>query len=255
MRVGLFAACLTALTSRAGRRSIMAIATMALAGPVAAQAPAARLIEAGTPVTGSAGNGEQVDIYRFIGSLGSRVSFTLESPSQAVLTLYTPDGEEMLYSSGKGKIELEAVLPLTEPFLVGVSGVDGSRPYKLSFSEAPGDLHQMFFAQGIGYSIARQWDDNPNTYYIESCWIDPGRKWRRTWPRGTEEISLGRDGVEYATLTLNGREPRQMERTVKFEGLTAIYPTRTREGATRYTRVNLKDRREMHGPYNSYLCQ
>src|SRR5690606_26580365 len=86
-----------------------------LAAPAVAQEP--RSIEAGETLrveaSANPAASDQVDFYQFVGVMGSRVTLTLDSPNEALLTLYTPRGEEMLYRSGSGPIDIVAVLPLT----------------------------------------------------------------------------------------------------------------------------------------------
>lgn len=81
-------------------------------------AEAQTLIEPGTTVHGKSELGKP-DLHAFVGEAGSQASVAVDTPGEALLTLYTPRGEEMLHATGRGKVQLEAVLPLTNGFLVG----------------------------------------------------------------------------------------------------------------------------------------
>ena len=79
---------------------------------------------------------------------------------------------------------------------------------------------------------------------------------RETYGHGVQEVTLGRDGMEYAAVKGADGESRMRERKVEFEGTTAIYPIKTREGPMRYSRIDLEpvDLTEL-GPYEGYLCK
>ncbi|MBB6425410.1 hypothetical protein [Sphingopyxis sp. JAI128] len=234
----------------------MALALLASLGLVSAtHAQTPRFIEAGEIVTGEPGQSQTSDLYQFVGVVGSQVTITLDTPGHAALSIYEPHGEEMTSATGSGTVTLRAVLPLTEAYTVSVSRTDISGTYSLGLSATEPDLHQMFFARGMGYESHHRDPDGTNPYIVRSCWLDPGRKMRRIWPRGIEEHTLGRDGMEYIVSTMGGGEPRSVERQIRFEGASAIYPTARADGTTRYTKIALDLDTARVGPFGSYLCE
>ena len=237
-------------------KAVAAAAAVGLAASAQAQKP--QFIEAGKIVAGKAGKAGQADLYQFIGVMGTEVTISLKASGQAAVTLFTPTGEEMLTERGTGEVTLRAVLPLANAYTLAVSRSDLTKPYSLKLAATDPDLHQMFFAKGVGYNIRMKAEGGtPPFYSIKTCWLDPGRKLRRIWPKGIEELSLGRDGMEYATMTLNGKEPRFLERRVRFEDGAAIYTTYISGTTdTRETKVTLEAGSLAGlGPFHSYRCQ
>ena len=105
----------------------------------------------------------------------------------------------------------------------------------------------------VGFSVEHE--DKGKPYLVSSCWIEPGVTLRRTWPRGIEEISLGRGGKEFAKYKLKGGEWRSVDRVVRFEGDTIIYhrtdgsqPDQTRSQDDLLTAANLDK-------FDRYLCE
>lgn len=210
-------------------------------------------LRSGSSVVGKAG--PSVDLYRHAGLVGSRVRIDLETPGDAIITLYSPRGEEMLSSAGNGRVELEAVLPLTNHFLIGISRKESAKPYKLKLSVAEPDLHEMLNAWTVGFASTRKDKATGEAYLVKSCWVDPGRTLRRIYPKGTEEITIGRDGIEYGKLFINGKHARDVQRQLRFEGTTAVVPRQV-GGKWEDTRFELDKLTDVTGlgPYERYRC-
>lgn len=208
---------------------------------------------AGGSIVGKAGS--SVDLYRHAGLVGSRVRIDLETPGDALITLYSPRGEEMLSGAGNGHVQLEAVLPLTNTFLIGISRKESGKPYKLKLSATNPDLHEMLNAWNIGFASLRKDKATGDAYLVKSCWLDPGRTLRRIYPKGSEEITIGRDGIEYARLFVNGKPARDAQRQLRFEGTTAVVPWQLggKWEDTRFELDKLTDVARL-GPYERYRC-
>ena len=201
------------------RTARLAVALLLAAAPVAASALAVTDIKFGQTLTKKAGT--KVDLYRFVGGSGTTIKATLTAPGKAALILYTPAGEEMLTAQGTGTVTLEAILPLWDVFFIGVVRKNPAQPHSLKLTAVESDMHLALFAMKVGFAVEHE--DKGKPYLVSSCWIEPGVTLRRTWPRGIEEIALGRGGKEFAKYKLKGGEWRSVDREVRFEGDTIIY--------------------------------
>ena len=175
-----------------------AIAVLAWAAAGAAAQPV-KTIELGQPIT--AKEGAPVDFYRFGGRSGTTVKAVLKSSGPAALIFYTPSGEEMLSVSGSGSVALEAILPLTNVFLLGVLRADPSKPYTLKTTADDPDVYQQNFARYVGFRR-----EKPNEVASVQCWIEPGHKLRETYDDGeVHEMTLGRAGKAYHASSFQGK--------------------------------------------------
>ena len=232
------------------RTARLAVALLLAAAPVAASAQAVTDIKFGQTLTKKAGT--KVDLYRFVGGSGTTIKATLTAPGKAALILYTPAGEEMLTAHGTGTVTLEAILPLWDVFFIGVVRVDGAKSYSLKLNGDEPDAHLALFARKVGFAFEAKDEGKP--YLVSTCWIEPGVTLRRTWPRGIEEVALGRGGKQFTKYKLNGGEWKLAEGEVRFEGDAIIYhrtdgskPDQTRSREKLLTAVN-RDK------FESYLC-
>ena len=229
---------------RAVTRGLASAAGMLLlALATVSEATVPPVIEIGKKVAGKGGG---PDIYHFIGTSGSRVTIQLETPGKALLTLYTPRGEEMLHASGTGSVELEAVLPLSHAFLVGVSRADASRAYTISLEASQPDLHEMYFAQGTGFKMPGFDPAAPlvmaRMTNSSSCWLEPGVKVREYWPNGgVTEITLGRTGRWHYKMMPVGKPVAYNESW--FEDLSKLVE-----------KIEVAEVERL-GPYEGYLCK
>ena len=219
--------------------------------PVATSAQALTDIKFGQTLTKKVGT--KTDIYRFVGGSGTTIKATLTAPGKAALILYTPAGEEMLTAQGNGSVTLEAILPLAEMFSIAVLRKDGAKPYALKLNGVEPDAHLALWAHRSGFAVEHEDKDGP--YFSSTCWIEPGVKIRRMWPKGVEEITLGRGGKEFATWKTKNGKSGAAEREVRFDGPNVIFH-RTDGTQPDQTR-SFEKLFELDGldKYQSYLCE
>ena len=145
--------------------------------------------------------GSPIDLYRFGGRSGTTVKAVFEGSGPAAIIFYTPSGEEMLSVNGSETVALEAVLPLTNVFLLGVLRADPSKTYTLKTTADEPDVHQENFASYVGFRR-----EMPNQVASVQCWIEPGHKLRATYDDGEVlEITLGRAGKTYYASSYQGK--------------------------------------------------
>lgn len=206
-------------------RSLAITAPLLLALASATQAQVPQRIESGESITRA---GQKFDFFHYIGLVGSQVTVTVESPSEALITFYEPKGEEMLHAAGSGMVQLDVVLPHSSAYLIGVSRKDASKPYKLSISATEPSLTEMAFAKGVGYPSVSKDPATGEVFLAQQCWVDPGRRLRHIYPGGlTGDSTI--DGQSITTVIRSpGRSPLTTVSRFRFEGTVA---TRTVETA------------------------
>lgn len=161
--------------------------------PAPAQVSGARELTTAVAVKGIPGVKSAPDIYYLAGEAGAKESYTLTIKGPASLTLFTPDGHEMLTASGSGKITLSAYLPLTDVFTLAVSRLTPRQPYTLSRQATVPTLGEAISFSGIGYTVKGGNGD------FAKCWITPGVKYRGTDKTGTAEYTLAADRETIST--------------------------------------------------------
>ena len=92
------------------------------------------MLMTGKPVTGNA-TAKGGDLYQFIGLADTDVRLTATMPKGGVLTLYSPDGEEMTAVAGKDRIELKAILTDNAMYFVGVRAAQPGAAYTLRLKQ------------------------------------------------------------------------------------------------------------------------
>ena len=233
----------------------MTLAMMVLgllsAALASAQVKGARELTTVAPVKGAPASKPAPDIYYLAGETGAKEGFTLTVKGPASLTLFSPDGHEMVSATGSGKVTLTAYLNLTDVFTLAVSRVNPAQAYTLSRQSRLPTLAEASGFSNIGYTIK-----GPNGDFAQ-CWITPGVKYRTATTSRVTENTLAADretitGVARENgktwsydykLTLAGNT---MKRTVHFPD------GKIKEGTADFHRTSLGDGRVRQ--FTGYLC-
>lgn len=210
--------------------------------------PGVLAAEIGTPVARPAGKpGPGVDLYAFIGEAGSVLQATAAGTGGYGVTIYTPEGAEMLTATGLGSARLTAVLPQDAVYLLAVARQDAAKPYKLDLAAERPDLFQWGFRSSAGYETLGA--DGKVAYW--SCWISPGAVLRYQHADGKiQTLTVQRGGVGRWDYVYDGK-PSGYSFTTRIEGAKVI---RTSERNSVQT-WSLDDPPSPHGAYRGYLCQ
>jgi hypothetical protein len=148
------------------------LAALAAPHPAAAQAAPIEL-KADTPYSHPAG--KQLDLYRFLSVVGTRVTVTATVPGPATVTLYTPEGDRMMSADGSGTVSLEAVLPTTGMYMASVARAARNKSYTMRVTAPEPSLLHAYAAMGVGYGGRGE-----KPYY--TCWVEPGRQRKYVGP-------------------------------------------------------------------------
>lgn len=90
----------------------------------------ASILKLGEPVSGTA-SASGGDLYQFIALSGTRLQARLSLPGASFLTLYSPEGEELIRTEGDSNIELKATLNDDAIYFIGVIRAQPGAPYSL----------------------------------------------------------------------------------------------------------------------------
>jgi hypothetical protein len=189
----------------------------------------------------------RVELYAFVGEAGAILQAEAAGAGRYGVTLYTPEGAEMLTATGAGEARLAAVLPLDAVYLLAVARQDAAKPYKLSLAAEAPDLHLWGFRSWAGYETLGP--DGKALY--STCWVTPGAVMRYNMANGqVQTLTLSRGGAGRWDY-LAGGKPSGYAFTTRIEGAKV---TRTSEYNTVQT-WSLDDPPKPHGAYKGYLCQ
>lgn len=202
----------------------LAVATIPASG--SAQLMGAKELTAQGLVNGAPSSRSAADLYYLAGDVGARENYTLTIKGPARISLFTPDGHEMLSTSGSGKVVLDAVLNFTDVFVLAVSRVDPRQAYTLSRRTTVPTFAEAMIASYAGYerSIA-------DTSTVR-CWLKPGVKLRDTTPSYVRTITLAADRT-----TLLGHDDKEsgsdeFEQTFRLESFQYHMLVKMSDGAT-----------------------
>jgi len=206
--------------------------------------PGVTNVRIGKPLVRPAGKtGTRIELFAFIGEGGSVLQASAIGAGRYGMTLYTPEGAEMLTATGQGSAHMDAVLPLDGIYLLAVARQDGAKPYKLSLSAEPSDAILWTQRSHAGYEVL----DANGAVLFWTCWIDPGTVLQYQMANGTTmRLTLHRDGTGRWELPANG----SYNFTTRVEGSMAI---RTAELGQVQT-WRLDDPSDAFGAYRGYLC-
>lgn len=210
------------------RAALAGLLALVFAGDVTAQGTGAPAGKLPVPllVPGKAARPAGTDpitIYAFDGGSGLNVRLSVKLVGEGRLVLHAPDGTPMLERTGTGSIDLEAVLSADAVFYVSVLRAKTTQPASLRLEVTEPDLHLAVFALGVGFIVPEVDRTNNSSYESRSCWLVPGVKLRRTFPKGHEEITLGRGGMETGTWKLNSGTGGARERLLLFADGNVTY--------------------------------
>lgn len=110
-------------------------------------------------------SGTNLDLYRFVAAAGTKATIVVDETSGVMITLYTPEGAQMLHVEGIGKVALEAFLPASSAYIISVARASKVTPYTIELGLDEPTLAQAYLSQGVGYGSSGK----------ASCWVDPGR--------------------------------------------------------------------------------
>lgn len=207
--------------------------------------PGVTNVRVGQPLARPVGKpGAEVELFAFIGEAGSILQASATGAAGYGLTLYTPEGAEMLSASGLDSARLAAALPQDGIYLLAVARQDGAKPYKLALSAEPADDFLWSFRSYAGYEILAA--DGSVAYW--SCWVVPGTLIQYHLPNGrVQRLTVRRGGAGHWDLPPNPG----YNFTTRLEGSKVI---RTSEFNTVQT-WSLDDPPKPHGAYRGYLCK
>lgn len=138
--------------------------------------------------------GAQMETFQLIGARGDRLRVTATANPAITLTLYAPEGAQMLTAEGVGAATLEAYLPIDGVYFIGV-GLSDRGPYKIAVTTRQSDLLFAHFMAGVGYEVV----GSGGAKHV-SCWVQPGKTRRLVTSEGVDLqstwLSAGKVRVE-----------------------------------------------------------
>lgn len=142
-------------------------------------------------------------VYYLVGEVGAHETYSVATKGPALLTVFGPDGSELLSASGSGAVRLDVVLPFTDVYTVAVAQPGPSFAYTLSRKATLPTLAEAYNASGVGY--------HSKVIGASLCWLVPGVKSRLNHAKGFEEWTLAADratrsfvGYEAGKVVLTG---------------------------------------------------
>ncbi|MDG2528159.1 hypothetical protein [Caulobacter endophyticus] len=210
--------------------------------------PGVLLAEVGKSVQRPAGKvGAAVDLFAFIGESGSVLQVTAGAPGAGghAITLYTPEGDEILKADGVDMTRLNAILPRDGIYMLAVGRQDAAKPYKLTLEAEAPDLFQWSFRNLAGYDVY----DAKGGLSFWSCWTAPGSTLRYSFTNGMKgSLTVQRGGDGRWEFDGQGVKPF-------FTRLAAGVYVRTYEGGGAPDIWNLDAPEPKTGAYRGYFCQ
>jgi len=191
------------------------------------------------------------DIYYFAGETGAKETYTLTIKGPASLTLFTPDGHEMVTATGSGNVTLTAYLPLTDVFTLAVSRLTPGQPYTLSRKATLPTLAEEEEFSNVGYTLK-----NADGFYA-ACWIAPGVKVRGRDAKQIGESLLAADRETVSRILRRGSETISYEVTYSLVGGVLMKDVRWPDGKvdrhpTELRATSLSDR--LVREWSGYRC-
>lgn len=157
--------------------------------------PGVLAAEVGKSVMRPAGKvGAAVDLFAFIGESGAVLQASAGAPGAGghAITLYTPEGNEMLKADGVDLTKLIAVLPRDGIYLLAVGRQNAAKPYKLTLAAESPDLFQWSFRNAAGYNVY----DAKGAIAYSTCWTAPGSTLQYRFANGiTGALTVQRGGA------------------------------------------------------------
>lgn len=179
------------LAPKPPHKPIVAVPTL----PKFTPPPGVLAAEVGKSVVRPAGKvGAAVDLFAFIGESGAVLQASAGAPGAGghAITLYTPEGNEMLKADGVDLTKLIAVLPKDGIYLLAVGRQNAAKPYKLTLAAESPDLFQWSFRNAAGYNVY----DAKGAIAYSTCWTAPGSTLQYRFANGaTGALTVQRGGA------------------------------------------------------------
>jgi hypothetical protein len=208
--------------SRPYLRASLAIGLLS-AAPASAQLMGARELTTTAIVKGAPASKPVPDIYYLVGESGARETYALTGKGPASLTLFGPDGSEILTASGNGKVKLEVVLPFTDVFTIAVARTTPANGYSLTRKTSLPTLAEAYMASNVGYAFKRT--------ATNQCWVIPGVKSRTNFENGTRhELTLAADRTTVSVVSREANGTFTGDVSYKFVGDELHQITRRGDG-------------------------
>ena len=120
-----------------------------------------------------------------MGEVGATETYALKVKGPASITLFGPDGSEILTAAGSGTVKLEAVLPFTDVFTIAVARKIPAQPFTLTRKTTVPTFQEASTALDVGYA-----SKDGSSF---QCWLVPGIKLRWIRSKETIEFTLAAD--------------------------------------------------------------
>ena len=226
------------------------IAAATLAAPATAQTRPPAELKVGVPAKGLASAKPVADVYFLVGEAGAKETYSFTGKGPASITLFGPDGSEILTASGSGTVKLEVVLPFTDVFTIAVARKTPAQPYALARETTVPTLAEAQLAVNAGYEI------KGNNYW--SCWVIPGVKLKLHDPEGLfreDALAADRTTIKWTAINLSGTA--QGDRTYWFDGSLLHRIRRNQDGKVTETtsELELSYSPDKIGGFRGYLCK
>lgn len=222
-------------------------AAPAVAQPTLFMPPGVLLAQVGQSMERPAGEaGAAVELFAFMGEAGSVLRATAGAPGAGghAITLYTPEGEEMLMADGVDQAKLTAVLPKDGIYLLAVGRQTAGRAYKLTLDAEAPDPFLWSFRRNVGYDVL---DRAGGSLLYSTCWTEPGVTWRMNHAGGGGTMSVQRGGA--GQTEIRGLPARAF--TTRFAD--GVFVRTYADGAPPETWT--MDLPQPTGAYRGYLCR
>jgi|GEM_PF-2506450 len=212
--------------------------------------PGVLAAEVGKSINRPAGKvGAAVDLFVFIGEAGSVLQASAGAPGAGghAITLYTPEGDQILTADGVDQTQLTAVLPKDGIYLLAVGRQNAAKPYKLSLKAEAPDIFQWSFRNLAGYDILAA--DGRLLY--STCWTAPGGTLSYSFASGIKgSLTVQRGGAgrwEFA-----GQAPRPFTTKLVAGVFVRTYDNPGESTPDTWT---LEAPEPKTGPYRGYFCR
>ncbi|WP_037500390.1 hypothetical protein [Sphingomonas jaspsi] len=214
-----------------------------LASPVSGQLMGATELKVGIAAKGAPATKPAADIYYVVGESGAKETYTFKGFGPASLTLFSPDGKEILTSAGAGTIKLQVVLPFTDVFTIAVARKEPGRTYTLNRTSTVPTFEEAFLAKGAGY--------------FGACWLIPGVKLRRVFSKGFEDLTLAADRHSLSFVSNGPLGIRPGDVSVTYDGTRVHQITKFADGTEREISFQFTPEFNLSPStkFNGYLCQ
>jgi hypothetical protein len=231
--------------------AIFCSAALASAAPAPAQLMGAKQLKVAVPIKGAPSTKPVADVFYLAGEVGATETYSLNVKGPASITLFGPDGSEILTAAGSGTVKLEAVLPFTDVFTIAVSRKIPVQPYTLTRKTTIPTFVEASMASDVGYASK----DGSRS----QCWVVPGVKLRSINSRGSIEFTLAADRrtTTFFAKGVAGGKTSTGETTLSFDGdqvheMITPYGGKTNE---KIYPLEVTYDPERVGRFTGYLCR